>query len=182
MYQSTLKKLETQKPKYNLRRMAVTKAQYDYNASQTMDAFIFRLQAGLAAAELMSRNYNEVIKFTESALNCDTASHLRIEELYGDYDHSSDESTMNWVGGQRLALVRLHYCRALALHHLGDTVLAVEHMKKALNLDPGDKDVFEQLGMLRRKLMARRRRLERLNSEQNQLRAKQARRKTKQLR
>ena len=151
-----------------------------YLAVDAIKILVFRIEACLAAASLKSRNYKEVVAQTYAALRCDgeiqTGCHEYCCHSYG-----------YWLEEQKPDCLRIHYCRAMALYHLGNTVTATWHMEYALHLDPGDNDVFEKLTMLQQKLAEesqisqrlRNLRLEKLNSSQNQLRKKQARRRTR---
>ena len=154
-----------------------------YYAVNAFKALRFKLQAGTAAAYLMSRNYKEVCQMTDAALTCNNAhrgcTHKPISICCSHMYYSAKQ---DWVEDQKLDYVKIHYCKALALKHMGDTVLAIEHMEKALAFDPGDGTVYAQLMLLKGKLeedAARKARLEKLNARQNQLRRKQKDRREK---
>lgn len=144
-----------------------------------MKALTFKLQAGLAAAGLMSGKYQEVIQLTESALTCNSPD--------GDCDHGHryncnlgyNDDRPDRVGDQKLDYQRLHYSRALAHDRLGDPVRAIEHMEKALEYYPRDRTVFAQLALLKQKSAAQKPRAEKLNVSQDQLRKKQENRRSK---
>ena len=150
-----------------------------YTASDAMNALTFKLQAGLAAAFLMSRRYTEVTQLTKSALQC---SNSYCDCRNRPYDCRSRSRTyeQDWAEDQKLDCLKIHYCRALSLHHTGDAAHAVEQMEQAHSVDAGDGTVFAQLTILKQQLAAaRKQRLEKLNSLQNQLRKKQATRRKK---
>ena len=153
-----------------------------YSAVEAIKILALRIEACLAAASLKSRNYKEVVAQTDAALKCDEERHSHIYRCR-QCSHSYKSSNGEWVGYQKLDYLRIHYCRAMALYHLGNIATAVKHMEEALGLDPGDNNVFEKLTMLKQELAkeaaARKLRLEKLNRSQNQLRKKQARRRTK---
>ena len=163
----------------NLSFIIKAKSFQGYTAVEAIKILALRIEACLAAASLKSRNYKEVVTQTDAALKCDDERYIRIHRCGRRCSHSYENSNGEWVEHQNLDYLRLHYCRAMALHHLGDTVTAKNHMEEALSLDPGDNNVFEKLTMLKQELAekaARKVKLEKLNSSQNQLRKKQARR------
>ena len=151
-----------------------------YEAVDAMKALTLKLQAGLAAADLMSGMYQEVIQLTESALRCngpDGECPYAYRHLYNctlGYNGNRD-----WNEEQKLDYQRLHYSWAQALHHLGDIVPAIEHMEKAMGYYPRNRTVFAQLARLKQKSAAEKRRAKRLNASQDQLRKKQERRRAK---
>ena len=147
----------------------------------------FKLHAALAAAGLMYRKYEEVGRLTESVLARGSNYDLCVHGLWWGCDYMYCYVERDWAKHLKLDLVKIHYCRALSLHHLGDTVSAIEHMEEALSLDRGDGTVFAQLVLLKQQQLAeaeaeaeaRKQRLESLNGLQIKLRKKQARRRAK---
>lgn len=144
----------------------------------------FKLLASIAAAYSMSRKYKEVGQLTDSALKCNQAHYVGNHRPYGCCSHTCRDDKYDWEKNQALDYLKIHYCKAIALKHTGDTVRAIEHMEKALVFDPGDAQVFTQLLSLKQKRkeeedMLRRNRLEKLNALQDQLRRKQALRRMK---
>ena len=158
-----------------------------YSAVDTGKILAFQIEACLAAASLESRDYDEVCLETGSFLWWDDETHRLTCQDHYDCNQSLSYSCRQWVGDQTFEYLRIFYCRAMALYHLGDTVSAVWHMEEALRLDPGDNNVFEKLTMLKQtvatqalaKEAARNQRLQKLNSSQIQLQKKQARRRAK---
>ena len=155
-----------------------------YPAIDAIKILAFRIEASLAAASLKSQDYKEVVAQTYAVLKFNEESLTGKHPWGKDCSHSYIYSKGYWLPNQKLDYLRIHYCRAMAFYHLGDTVTATWHMEHALHLDPGDNHVFEKLTMLQQKLAEesqifqrlRNLRLEKLNSSQNQLRKKQARR------
>ena len=183
VYQAALKKLKSLKRNHNLYFTITAGAFQGHLALDSVDILAFRIEACLAAASFKSRAYEEVAALTFAALMCDKS-----HNVFGPHDgycnHSYHRSEGDWADDQKFDYLRIHYCRAMALYHLGDTVSATAHMEEALRIDPGDNCVFEKLTMLRQKLAeetaaARKLRLKKLNSSQIQLQKKQARRRTK---
>lgn len=116
-----------------------------YYGKDGIAALTFRLQASLAVCYLKSECYDDVILITDAA--------LKISHDYRDSTHAYNrEFRRKWREDQRLDYQRVHQCRALAHKHMGDMVQAVEHMEKALEFDPGDGNVFAQLGRLKEQL------------------------------
>lgn len=150
-----------------------------YGAVDALKALAFKLQAGLAAAGLMSGKYQEVIQLTESALTCNSPD--------GDcnYGHryncnlGYNDDRRERVGDQKVDYQRLHYSRALAHDRLSDPVRAIEHMEKALEYFPRDRTVFTQLTRLKQKSTAQKQRAAKLNVSQDRLRKKQENRRSK---
>ena len=191
VYQTALNKLELLDRNHNLDFQCRAKTFDGLSAGDARKVLAFKLRACLAAANLKSRHYKEVVAQTGSALKCEDKTHDLIYhgEWYTNCSHSYSDyigsyAFENWAEDQRPEYLRIHYCRAMALYHLGDTVTAAEHMEEAFRLDPGDNHVFEKLTVLKEELAeeaARKRklRLEKLNSSQIQLQKKQARRRMK---
>lgn len=123
-----------------------------YCARDAVNALRFKVQACVAAAFLMSRKYKDVGESTDAALECSHASAGCTHQKYDACSQSYCCLDHDWWEDQKLDYARIHYCKALALKHLGDTVLAIEHMEKALDFDPGDNTVFAQLVLLKRRL------------------------------
>ena len=191
VFQTAFKKLEWLSYNHDLNFAVIANTIKEMNAVDAVQILAFSIEAWLAAASLKSRNYEEVVTQTDSALKCDDEEHsyiYRCESSYSRFYNSiysrfQDSYDDGWEEDRKLDYLRIHYCRAMALYHLGDTVTAVKHMEEALRLDPGDNAVFEKLTMMKQTLKsARKPRLEKLNRPQNRLREKQARRRTKNLR
>ena len=183
VYQKALKKLELLRDKHESDFWFASKIYQGHWMNDVIRRHAFKLETCLAAANLKSRNYTEVVARTYSPLNCEDESHSL---TYRDHDycsHSYGNNLEDWEYDLRNDYIRIHYCRAMALYHLGDTVAATEHMEAALGLDPGDNHVFEKLTMLKQKLaeeaVPRKLRLTKLNKPQTQLRKKQERRRMK---
>lgn len=189
VYETALKKLDLLKHNRDLYFRITSKTFQGRNAEDATKVLAFKIEANLAAALLKSRTYKEVVTQTAAALRCDNKYH---NGQWPRHSCCSDSycywpSLGDWMDDQKFELLRLHYCRAMALYHLGDMECAEWHMEEAHRLDPGDNDVYEKLTMLRHKLAeeaaeaaaARELRLEKLNISQNQLRKKQARRRMK---
>ena len=150
----------------------------------------FKVKASLVAASLKSQLYKDVVAQTDAALKCDDETHTGIHSRHNSCNRWYC-SGREWAEKQKAEYLRLHYCKAIALYHLGDTVTAVEHMEEAHSLDPGDNHVFEKLTMLKQQKLAeetvrrneeaarRKERLNKLNKPQTQLQKKQARRRAK---
>ncbi len=145
-----------------------------YSAIDAINSLKLKLSAGRAAACLMSRKYEEVVQLTDSVFNSsltpDDLCHCRRRRIFCDKER-------HWMDEHKLDYMKIYYCKAQSLKHSGDTKGAIQHMEKALHFDPGDGTVFTQLGLL--KLQRREQRAKKLNSLQNQLRKKQARRREK---
>lgn len=187
VYQAALKKLESLHCADILDSITTAKTFRRFSAVDARKILAFQIGACLAAASLKSRDYEEVVAQTASILKCDNERHSLIYRFHKYCSHSYWSSAGHWAEDQKFEYVRIHYCRAMALYHLGHTLSAAEHMEAALLLDPGDNNVFEKLTMLKQTLAkqnlakeaARKQRLEKLNRSQIQLRKKQARRKMK---
>ena len=180
-YQAALNKLDFVHRKCYIYFIIRAEALKGYSAVHAMYALTIKLQAGLAAAGLMSRKYTEVAQLTKSVLKCSN-SYCNCQNR--PYDRPDGPNDQDWAEDPKLDGLKLHYCRALSLHHTGDTPHAIEQMEQALSLDPGDGTVFAQLTILKQRLAqaegaARKQKLEKLNSLQNQLRKKQATRRKK---
>lgn len=156
----------------------------DYCGTDALRALRFKVQASFCAAYLMSRKYQDVSKAADAALECTRAYRDCTHELYDYCSLPYRASSQDWAEDQKLDYVKIHYCKALALNHMGATGRAVEHMEKALGFDPGDGTVFAQLTLLKQELKwkkdaVRHKRAGKLNVRQDQLRRKQAIRKAK---
>ena len=186
VYQTALKKLEILNRNHDLFYYIIKAQSFQgYGALDAIKILTLRIEACLAAASLKSREYKEVVAQTDAVLKCTNERCSHIHRSPGQCSHSYRYLDGRWLEDQKLEYVRIHYCRAMALYHLGDTATATNHMERALHLDPGDNIVLEKLTMLRQKLAEepaqrlRNLRLEKLNSSQNQLRKKQARRRAR---
>lgn len=182
-YQTALSKIDLIRRKSYINFDVRANAFQGFDAVDTLNALALNLQAGLAAAHLMSQKFKEVVLSTKSALRCNQAAQDCPHRSWY-CNHSYRDRKRDWAKDQRLDYQRIHYCRAIALKYLGDTEYAVEHMEKALTFDPGDGTAFAQLTQLRQELeekkaAARKRRSEKIHSPQNQLRIKQAKRRSK---
>lgn len=186
VYKTALGKIKQPKWFYDSKFMIRESIFEDRSAVDAMNVLTCKLLAGLAAATLRSHKYKEVIQLTDSALKCSIGSSDCPHGIWDFCSHRYEIGCRGWEGHRKFDLVRLHYCRDLSLHRLGDTVSAIEHMEKALNLDPGDGTVFAQLTLLKQQQQeiqeeARKKRLYKLNGPQKKLYVKQARRKTMKL-
>ena len=121
-----------------------------YQGHYSLDAInvlTFKLQANIAAACLMSRRYEEVDLWTSTALDCShdqgSCPHRYIDAFLGEVER-------DWKEEQGLDYLKIHYCKAMARKHVGDSVGALEHMEKALSFDPGDSTVYTQLSLLKK--------------------------------
>lgn len=124
----------------------------DYRIVDATKALRFKVQASVAAAFLMSRMYKEVIESTDVALTC-SYTYCDCKDVYSNnHCRVYGSGDRNWVEKHKLDRLKIHYCKALALNHMGDTVHAVENMERALVFDPGDGTVFAQLVLLKRRL------------------------------
>ena len=151
-----------------------------YCAFAAINSLKLKLSAGLAAASLMSRKYEDVGQLTSSVLKCSLAADDCREQRYCDCMSNLFDPERNWMDDHKLDYLKIYYCKAQSLKHSGDTKRAIQHMEKALGFDPGDGTVFTQLGLLKQQRLAEReQRAKKLNFLQNQLRKKQARRKEK---
>lgn len=120
-----------------------------YPALNAIKTLKFKVQAGVAAAFLMSRKYKDVMGSTNAALTCSHA-YCQCTDRYSD--NCSNRywgEEYDWMEDQKLEYLKIHYCKAMALKHMGDTVRAIEHMETALGFDPGDSTVVEQLDLLK---------------------------------
>lgn len=182
VYKTALDKIKRPKWLYDSKVMIKYASFGDHSAVDAMNVLTFQIQAGLAAAALRSHDYKEVIQLTASALKCDSESSDCTHKRWDNCSHTYKRGQKNWEKDQKLDLIRVHFSRALSLHRLGDTVSAIEHMEKALSLDPRDGTVFAQLKLLKKQRLVqvevRKRRLDKLNGLQMKLLIKQARRRT----
>ncbi|CAD6594353.1 MAG: hypothetical protein ASARMPREDX12_008700 [Alectoria sarmentosa] len=166
----------------------------DYSSGDAITALRFKLQAGVAAAHLMSHKYKDVSESANAALACVQKYHNPTPRYHNDRSRKLWYDSWYWREDQKLDYVKIHYCKALALkhmgdtaramEHMGDTARAMEHMEKALGFDPGDSTVLAQLELLRQERAleedaVRRARARKLNSMQDLLRKKQRNRKGK---
>ena len=189
VYQRALKKLELLDDDNDL-DFIVSATTLIWNvAVDERKMLFFEVEACLAAANLKSQNYKEVVAQTDSTFDCNDERHSRIYHSNSDYDFFCSKSDAGWAEQRhKLNYARILYCRAMALYHLGNIATAVEHMEEALRADPGDNTAFEKLTMLKQILAKqtlekeatrRKERLDKLNKSQIQLRKKQARRRAK---
>lgn len=184
VYKTALNKIKQPKWFYDSKFMIRESIFEDRSAVDALNVLTCKLLAGLAAAALRSHKYKEVVQLTDSALKCSIGNS---DCTHGSWDfcsHRYEISRRGWEGHRKFDLVRLHYCRGLSLHRLGDTVSGIEHMEKALSLDPGDGTVFAQLTLLKQQQQqveeeARKKRVNKLNVLQKKLQVKQARRRIK---
>ena len=180
VYQAALKKLGMLDRNYSLSFTIRAKSFQGYEAVDAIKVLAFRIEACLAVASLKSQHYKEVAAQTDAALKCEDETHTGIYPPHMYCSHSYRRWNGDWAEDQKPEYLTLHYCKAMALYHLGNRVTAIEHMEEALRLDPGDTNVFEKLTMLKQTLAeeaaARKQRLVKINKPQNQLRKKQARR------
>lgn len=191
-YQTALSKLEPlnqdRHPGFTIRSTIFE----GYRAWDAVNALKFKLQASIAAAYLMSRKHEEVSRLIDAGLKCSHAhrgcthdqSHDYCNHMYSNYGRPcwAEDPEHDWAEDQKLDYAKMHYCKAIALEHTGDTVGAIDHMEKALSFDPGDETASAQLMRLKEKRKengARSERLKKLNSGQIQLRNKQIRRREK---
>lgn len=160
----------------------------NYVAGDAIHALSFKLQACIANTYLIFGDHEEVNKRTAAALACTHASRVCPCPLEGHCSHLYRGYGHDWEEDQKLDYVKLHYCKALALKHVGDTLRATEHMAKALGFDLENSTVSKQLTLLKQELEedeARHRkavrddRLRKIKAPQVQLRKKQAKRKEK---
>lgn len=118
-----------------------------YYAEDAMNSLRFKLRASIAAAYLMSRKFKEVSQLTDSALEHYDWNH----RPYDSCTYTWRDYKCDWNRDHALDYLKVHYCKAMALKHEGDTTGAIEHMEKALVFDPGDGQVYTQLSLLKQK-------------------------------
>ncbi|CAF9922819.1 MAG: hypothetical protein ALECFALPRED_002234 [Alectoria fallacina] len=183
-YKTALSKIDSIIQKRKLIFTIKSGAFEGYSSGDAINAVKFKLQAGVAAAHLMSHKYRDVGESADAALACVQEYHDSTPRFHKEGRPKLWYDWWYWREDQKLDYVKIYYCKALALKHLGDTVRAMEHMEKALGFDPGDSTVLAQLELLRQKRAReedadRRARARKLNSIQDLLRKKQRNRKGK---
>ena len=177
-YKKTLFKVEmlSQQLGGNENRVISSGPFESYRLKDGINAIRFRIQASVAASYLVSQRYNDIGEWVDRTMECNNDPRRCKHQWFEECRHTYIHNLRDWAEDQKLDYQRLYYSRALALHHFGDTVRAIEHMEKALAYYPRDRTVFARLAHLKQKSAAQKRRAEKLNASQDQLRKKQERR------
>ena len=103
----------------------------------------------------MSRIYKEVNELAAWALECNCERHSG--PCHHHYSSSClpsstlDSDKKNFAEDQKSDYHLFHYCNGIALKEMGDTQGAIEHLEKALSLNPGDDMTQDELVELRQK-------------------------------